>query len=446
MPTVELKRTEKQAVFVDSEMSHFLYVAGVGAGKSHAGAYYKLRRAITYPLAVGLIAANTFAQLNRTTLKKFTSILQDVGIPYVLNKKPPASWGLESRFPDHEGILTLRNGRQEIVASLENYDTLRGVEIADAWLDETRDTARDAIDVVLGRFRGFDNIYPGIKYQLRITTTPNGFDHVWSMFVNPSTRLPDSGYVQASTRDNFYVPGFADRLAATYGKALAQQEIEGQFLNLTTGKAFTFDRNRNVSEVQYDPTLPLYYSMDFNVSPLCAVIMQLDLKARKAWVLDEIYIADNAQTRDACRLFTQRYRNPDLTVRLDGDIAGKHRDTRSQETDHSIMVQEITTKDFKRVEEAWDFVPRGVFAGIQAVNSMLEPATGEARLLIHPRCENLIIDLEQASFKSGTQELDKKDKARTHLVDALRYPLQREFPVLEEKKIATSFGSKGIFG
>lgn len=439
--------TPKQDVFLQSNQANFLYVAGVGAGKSHAGAYYKIKRAIKYPLAVGLIAANTYQQLNRTTLKKFTALLQSFGIAFVLNKKPPASWEVKSAFPDHEGILTMRNGRQEIVASLENYDSLRGIEIADGLLDETRDTAAEAIDVVLGRLRGFDHIYPGIKYQLRITTTPNGFDHVWEKFVKPATRLPDSGYVQASTRENTFVPGFADRLAAGYGRKLAEQEIDGQFISLTSGKAFTFNRDRNVSDaVQFNPLLPLYFSMDFNVSPLCGVVMQMDLTARKVWVLDEIYIPDNAQTREACRLFVDRWKNKETTVRLDGDIAGKHRDTRSQETDHSIMIQEVTTKDFKRVEHAWDFVPRGVFAGIQACNALLEPAAGPTRLLIHPKCENLIIDLEQAAFKPGTQEIDKTKKDRSHLTDGFRYPIQREFPVLEEKKAPTSFGSKGIFG
>ncbi len=454
---VEFRRTVKQAEFIDSNKANFLYVGGRGAGKSYAGGMWKLKRGIAYPDAVGLIAANTYDQLNKTTLKKYCDLLRLAGIAYVFNKHPPSSWGVKSQFEDHAGVLTLPNGRQEVCVSLQNFNNIRGKEFSDAWLDETRDTDPEAINVIAGCFRGFQRIYPALVYQLRVTTTPNGFDHVWRMFADPTSgesggyqnRLPDSGYVQASTRDNIYEPGLADRLEAQYGKQLARQEIGGEFINLALGRAFTFDRSRNVRKCEYDPTKPLYWSMDFNVAPLCGVVMQLDTRNRKAVVLDEVYIPDNAQTAEACREFVRRWKpiaNAN-TVRLAGDASGRSRNTTTEETNHSIMSKEIRPH-FKRVEEHWDSCNPSQWARIQASNALLEPSIGEVRFYVDPKCERLIHDFETASFKPGTQELDKKESLATHCVDAATYPIAREFPVLDLGPAPSSMvgKGKGFFG
>jgi hypothetical protein len=58
---------------------------------------------------------------------------------------------------------------------------------------------------------------------------------------------------------------------------------------------------------------------------------------------------------------------------------------------------------------------------------MLRSAGDETRLLIDPKCRELILDLEQVSFKPGSENIDKeKDPQRTHLSDALGYLVCQE--------------------
>jgi len=58
---------------------------------------------------------------------------------------------------------------------------------------------------------------------------------------------------------------------------------------------------------------------------------------------------------------------------------------------------------------------------------MLKPAGGEAQLFIDPKCQELIADLEQVSYKPGSSEIDKeRDPRRTHLSDALGYLIWQE--------------------
>ena len=76
---------------------------------------------------------------------------------------------------------------------------------------------------------------------------------------------------------------------------------------------------------------------------------------------------------------------------------------------------------------------------INIVNGRLCSAAGERRLFIDPKCKELIRDLEQVRWKTdetgrATTELDKSDRMRTHVSDALGY------------YVAQAFGMRGTFG
>jgi len=71
---------------------------------------------------------------------------------------------------------------------------------------------------------------------------------------------------------------------------------------------------------------------------------------------------------------------------------------------------------------------------INCVNAKLRNSVGQYRILVDPNCKHLIRDLEQVSWQAdpygnpmGT--LDKSDKNRTHVSDALGYLVAREFPM-----------------
>lgn len=445
---VVFKRHAKQKQFLESKKPYVLLRGGRGSGKTFAGALYAQEKLTRYPEVLGLIAANTYDQLYTFTVAKLMTVLEMSGIEYVIGKRPPDHWPKYRVLRDYDRILTVCNGAQARVVSLEKFDTAaRGGDIGWAWLDETRDTDPSAIGVVLGSFRGYDLVYPDWVYQLRVTTTPNGFDHIWARFAsNRPERFPDSEDIQCHTADNKAAPGFADRLLGVYSKQLAAQEIAGDYINLATGRAYTFSRERNASKVlAFNPDLPLTFSLDFNVAPLCGVIMQVDKKAATIHVLDEIFIPESAQTKEACREFVSRCKawNPKL-VMLAGDASGKNRTTTTTDTNHSIMIRE--TKDHFKIQDDFDTCNPTQFSRVQAVNAMLEPAIGDARLLIDPKCENLILDLEQVAFQAGTQQLAKDDDpSRTHMSDAAGYVCAKHFPIEDGIERARTFGRGGGF-
>ena len=63
----------------------------------------------------------------------------------------------------------------------------------------------------------------------------------------------------------------------------------------------------------------------------------------------------------------------------------------------------------------------GIVDGIELVRAAIQPATGQPRLFVDPRCERLIKSLRSYHYADGGSELPLKDGENDHAVDALRY-------------------------
>jgi hypothetical protein len=69
---------------------------------------------------------------------------------------------------------------------------------------------------------------------------------------------------------------------------------------------------------------------------------------------------------------------------------------------------------------------------VNCVNAKLRNQAGERKLLIDPRANQLILDLERVHWKADPggnllPEIDKSDPARSHTSDALGYMIAKEF-------------------
>jgi hypothetical protein len=124
-----------------------------------------------------------------------------------------------------------------------------------------------------------------------------------------------------------------------------------------------------------------------------------------------------------------------LNVYVYGDATGDQRKTSASRTDW-----EIVRRFFGRLTDRYHVGLRvgrtnpPVKDRINCVNAMLQNCAGDRRLLIDPRCKQLIKDFEQVCWKvdphgNSLAELDKSDPMRTHVSDAVGYLVAREFPI-----------------
>jgi len=106
----------------------FIWIsAGNASGKTFAGAVFVYMQVICNPKTLGLIAANSYAQLNQSTLKPLFEFLDKMGMPYCINKIPPPEWGLSRIMPDYDGVMVFPTGAHILLRSLDRPANLEGL-------------------------------------------------------------------------------------------------------------------------------------------------------------------------------------------------------------------------------------------------------------------------------------------------------------------------------
>jgi phage terminase large subunit len=394
---IEISLTKKQAEFLTAKDFAVLFAAGIGSGKSFIGAHWAKEKLVSDDKARGFIGANTYNQLRNATLATFFSVLDDHGFRYKYNQQ--------------RNIISV-NGTTIYAYSLDNYENIRGIEFGWAWLDETRDTNREAFDVVLGRMRD----KRAQKLEIRLTSSPCGFNWLHDYFAGPN-RKPNYSMIQGSSFDNPHLPaGYLDSLMQSYDEKMYQQEVLGQFVTTGVGQVYySFSRLKSVKPLEIIPSLPILVGMDFNINPLSAVIFQC--VGQEVRVVDEISLM-SSDTDQMGKTLLARYGR----VRVIPDSTGVRRQTSSKGlSDHQIL------RDLGH-EVVYNANPAR-FDRYVCVNNLLE----KERLWIDPKCKNLITDLEKVTYKPGTTEPDASDKMLTHMSDALGYGCWFCFPIIKHQ-------------
>lgn len=208
-----------------------------------------------------------------------------------------------------------------------------------------------------------------------------------------------------------------------------RQEFQANFENLGSGSVYyAFDREANVRPASHDPRLPLFWSLDFNINPMCAVIGQRDGE----WVnvLDEIVLPDS-NTSAACEEFLKRaepwfHRSyAPMHVDVYGDSTGDARRFSASRTDWQL-VRDFLAGYRDRYRAAFHYGSSNppVRNRVNCMNAKLFNQAGDRRLFIDPRCKNLIRDFEAGALEdrhhgNAFNEIDKSDSERTHTSDAL---------------------------
>lgn len=397
MAKKQIELLDHQADFLEADEKLVLLLGGVGSGKSFAGALFAIMESISDNKATGLITANTYRQLQNATLQTLFNFCDENNIDYDYNQ--------------NKGVLNLC-GAKWFTYSLDSYDNMRGIEVSKFWGDEMRDAAPEAFRVMLGRLRGRG------KLKGRLTTTPSGYDYLYDYFAGDK-KTSESRMIRATSMDNKFLPeGYIETLKSSYDEKIYAQEVLGEFVNIQSGRIYYgFDRAHHVKKVQRNPNYPLYVGMDFNISPMTAIVAQI--YNNTIYVFEEIWLIDS-NTNQMAEVLRQKY---GTGVTIIPDATGKALKTSSRGfSDHEILRQ----YGFDVSSGAGNPFRGDRYA---TLNNLFE----KRRILISDRCVKLIRDLEQVVYKDGTNLPDTKDLSLTHISDALGYLAWFAFPILPRK-------------
>ena len=401
---IEYHPLPSQQRFHDSRARFKGFSGPIGSGKSQALCQEALKLAYLNPGRTGLLGAPTFPMLRDATQAALLEILERNRIPHEWNRA--------------ESYLRLSETRSRILfRAVEEFERLRGSNLAWFGLDELTYAPRQAWLRLEGRLRD-----PRATRLCGFAVwTPKGFDWVHERFVGS----PVEGYetIQARPFENQFllerVPDYYQRLKHSYDGRFYEQEVLGRYLELTAGRVyFAFSRAGNVADVEIAPGSPLLWALDFNVDPMSSVVAQMD--GEEVRVLDEI-VLNRASTYDACAEFGNRFAEHAGGLVIYADASGSRRQT-SGTTDVEILKKFVSERGYGDVRFRIPKANPAVRDRVTLMNSKLESAAGERKLVVHPRCKELIKDFEQVMYKENSQVIDKdRDPKRTHLSDALGY-------------------------
>lgn len=359
---------------------------------------------------VFLIIAPTYNMLDRTTWVEF----KEAAKPFIAKEN------------DSKKIITLKNGRKVHGHSAENPDRIRNETAVGAWADECREFKdfKKVWNVLLGRVLSTNG-------KIFCTTSPNSYDDIHEIFI--ANKKPGYGLVKFPTYANTFLNKESiDTLASDYDAKFMQQELLGEFVIFEGAVYYTFRRDKNAGDLafkvcQYNPNIPIGLCADFNVDPLAWVLTQTVRNSKglaEVYVIDEIFLR-NSNTIEACKEFRNRYPSHNTGLVLYGDATGQARHSSSNVTNWMIIQEELGRYGIDKRVPTKNPAERD---RINAVNAMICNSKNERRVLVNPRCKNLIRDLEQVNFKEGTSQIDKtKDAMLTHISDALGYQIEKEF-------------------
>lgn len=394
MVDIEQIVSEPQARILESTQPVNLFLGGVGSGKTHLLGIKSYQLISRFPKVRGFIGANTYLQLQQSTLFRVREYWKSIGVveydktarpggQYVVSKKPPSHFNTESHnFDDYYGIVSFVNGGIIFIGSLDNASAHEGKEFGWAMLDETKDTDEsDVKEIIIARIRqggmyiidGELSDTGGISQQynpLFVVTSPAKVDWINEWFELDkyideisANIYSDKTYFQKEFSNKFvtisstyhnvhnvgknYIQNVLDNNTEERGKAL----IYANPFTLTGGEFYSsFNRLKHVKKIDYNPSMPLHLSFDQNTVPYNSCSIWQITGKDGIWYIncvDEIALVNpRNSTEDVCEEFSLRYANHKSGIYYYGDASGKARSTMNRDFKHHYEIIEFKLRKF----------------------------------------------------------------------------------------------------
>lgn len=333
------------------------------------------------------------------------------------------------RVNESDLAITLVNNSKISLRSADNPDSLRGVSLDYAVLDEAaymkKETWTEVIRPALSDKQG------GALF----ITTPKGRNWIYDMFVNAQI-YDDWSAHQYTTLDGGNVP--AEEVEAAKRELddrTFRQEYEATFETYSGLIYYNFDPARNVTPTtdEINERTLIHAAIDFNVQPMSCALATV--RGNDIHIFDEI-VLDSSNTYELAEEINRRF--PANRIWAYPDASGQARKTSSNTSDHNILRQAGFTLKVGRINPP-------VRDRIAAVNSSLFSASAEVKLTVAPKCKEVIRGFTNQVYKEGTMIPDK-DSGFDHMMDSVGYLVNWINPIKRpEPEARTDYGRFGHF-
>ena len=311
----------------------------------------------------------------------------------------------QATINETELSITLDNGAKIELKGADKPDSLRGVSTTMVVMDEyafmKENVWGEIIQPTLAESRG-EALFVG---------TPSGLNHFYDLFVKGQSENSDYKSWQFTTLDGGFISEEeVENAKKNLDKRTFQQEYEASFLTAANRCAYNFSRDIHCRVMEKSPRM--FWGIDFGVASYMTAILMCENTAGEVYVFDEIGL-QNSNTFELAKLMQLKGRG----LPVYPDPAGKARTSNSTKSDHKILQEAGFTVIAKKANPTQK-------DRMNALNRMLEDATGKHKLFINPKCTKTIRDLELCTLENGQM---LKTETLSHFLDGLMYPIEYRY-------------------
>lgn len=437
---------EPQQFIYDSNQEINLFMGGTGSGKTFLDGIISGYFIYNYPDCYGFIGANTYEQLNTSTLKRIRDTWRSEhgwidGIHYVVGKQPPKHFDLRNHnFDRYDSIISFINGAVIYKGSLDNYEAHAGKEFSWSILDETWMTKEDAVkDIILTRLRQPGIVLDGKRIcPLYITTTPAKVEWINNWFqlddfeheINSIIYDKDKFFKKKYDNKNVVICSIyhnEKNLPSSYIPNLIKEHTDRNGNIKESGKRLifanpfvraggefysSFERIHHVGDVPYIEGLPIHITFDFNVVPYITLcVWQVERKDEVLWLrqIDEFCLkSPQNKTEKLCREFERHYSSKlKYGLFYYGDATGKNQDTRGL-NDYQIVERTLRVY-LNNFSKRVPYKNPSVSSRRQFINNIFDEKY-PVRIIIDRKCRESIRDYEFVKEDATGHKLKEKSK------------------------------------
>lgn len=397
--TIDYNPLPTQLRFHLSTSKFRYYRGGLGSGKTLAGCHEALRLSLAYPGNFGVIARETYQELEDSTMRTFFEQACPSQLIKDFNKQSKHVW--------------LINGSEILFRSLDRPEKFRSDEFGWFYIDEASECPEDAFKFLMGRLRR-KNVEHLTGF---LTSNPVNVTHwLYDWFVRK--KLEEFEEFHAPTYENkLHLPeNYIQSLEKNYPPSWVKKYLNGDWGFTEGGQpCFTnFREDIHVRDLKYRPEEPIYVGMDFGFRRPAAVFTQIDDKDR--WIILKELMPSNITVHDFAsqilKLQNQCFPQASKFIYY-GDPASRQTSDKSEKTTADIL-RDYHINVYSRKSSP--------VARVEIIQKKLQTWHGDSPSMITDRGCTFLNDALSGGYhyRENTEDIEK-DGLYEHVIDALGY-------------------------
>lgn len=417
---------------------------GLNSGKSTSGAAFACSRAKLDPKARGLITANTYGQLETSTLIALIEFCKHHNIPLtptLEDTEETAKLIANRRLCRIFGAPVLVLSAEVFTGRTEDSREVgRGLQVRWIWGDELAYADESAFTTMNGRLGRGEGYLKGLGLITSSINKNNPYNYCYNLFDDPdrADSLREQFLsIKCATYENIHADrDYVQSLKNSLTAELYIIEVEGDYAAATANRVYEqFDRRFNACDTEPQPHDRLHIGMDFNVGRMAAVVHVIDQQLPRA--VDEFHHLKDTPAMIAA--IKERYPEHDQRglITIYPDASGRKTSSANASVSDLALLQ---AAGFIVVVNSAN---PSVRDRVNSMNVAFCNAAGDRRYLVNvKRCPFYTKALEQQVLVNG--EPDKKH-GLDDVVDSAGYFVAKILPVSSIRAKTTVVG-KPRFG